>query len=67
MSKATPQFKNNHYIKEYMESAKRLEDISTGMAAPAPQYNGQDAAGTGDIPAAPTPNEMAGDSTKNSK
>jgi hypothetical protein len=67
MSKATPQFKNNHYIKEYMESAKRLEDISTGMAAPAPQYNGQDAAGTGDVPAAPTPNEMAGDSTKNSK
>lgn len=67
MSKATPEFKNNKYIKEYMESAKQLEEMSTGMAAPEQQYGSQNAPGTGNVPAAPTPNEMAGDSTKNSK
>lgn len=67
MSKATPEFKNNRYVKEYMESAKQLEEMSTGMAAPEQQYGEQNTPGTGNVPAAPTPNEMAGDSTKNSK
>ena len=67
MSKATPEFKNNRYVKEYMESAKQLEEMSTGMAAPEQQYGEQSTPGTGNVPAAPTPNEMAGDSTKNSK
>ena len=67
MSKATPEFKNNRYVKEYMESAKQLEEMSTGMAAPEQQYGEQTPPGTGNVPAAPPPNEMAGDSTKNSK
>lgn len=67
MSKATPEFKSNRYVKEYMESAKQLEEMSTGMAAPEQQYGEQSTPGTGNVPAAPTPNEMAGDSTKNSK
>ena len=67
MSKATPEFKNNRYVKEYMESAKQLEEMSTGMAAPEQQYGEQSTPGTGNVPAAPTHNEMVGDSTKNSK
>jgi hypothetical protein len=70
MSKATPKFKNNKYIKDYMDTARQIEEISNGMAAaPEPQYgqgNGQvNAPGTGNVPPAPTPNEMAGDSTAN--
>lgn len=65
MSKATPEFKNNQYIKEYMEAAQQLQDAGNGMATSTPQIDPQNAPGTGGVPAVPTPNQMAGDSTSN--
>jgi len=63
MSKATEKFKNSPYIKEYMELAKQNQDIMTGVAEPQqqmppapPMPQGQ---GGKNMPAPPTPNEMA--------
>lgn len=58
MSKATDAFKNDAYVKEYMEIAQRNQNIMNGMeqapmapqAAPAPEQP---------LPDAPTPNELA--------
>lgn len=54
MTKATDRFKNDKYVKEFMEAAQRNQAIMTGMEDATPQ-----------VPAAlpesdvPTPNEMA--------
>ena len=55
MTKATPKFKNNPYVKEFMEAAERNQAIMTGMEDPipaeqitAPEQN-----------SLPTPNQMA--------
>lgn len=53
MSKATDNFKNSTYVKEYMEAAKHNQDIMTGVADVQPQLPQQP------LDNAPTPNEMA--------
>lgn len=64
MSKATDRFKNDPYVKRYVEAANHNQNMMNGMAdtqsAPAP------APGTvaGSTPALPTPSQMAGDSIK---
>ncbi len=64
MSKATDNFKNDPYVKEYIETARKIQDMQNGLAQPdmpqqqptqpAPQAGAQEAQ-----PAPPTPNEMA--------
>ena len=62
MTKASENFKNSPYVKEYMQLAKQNQDIMTGVAE-APQQSQQppmlpqNADGRFDGP--PTPNEMA--------
>ena len=54
MSKATDNFKNDAYVKDYYEKAKQNEAIMNGTAdqvAPAQQMP--------PLPSAPTPNQMA--------
>ncbi len=55
MTKATPKFKNDPYVKEFMQAAERNQAIMTGMeeptSAPVPDNNEQ--------VAPPTPNQMA--------
>lgn len=57
MSKATDKFKNDNYVKEYMEAAERNQAIMNGTAQPEPQAtpNMQQPP----QPEPPTPNEMA--------
>lgn len=62
MSKATPAFKNNPFVKEYYDAALQLQNEGNGMASSDNLPPAPDAAGTNNIPAAPTPNQMAGDS-----
>lgn len=63
MSKATPAFKNNPFIKEYYAEAQQLQDERNGMVDTTPQIGTTDPTTTGAAPAPPTPNQMAGDST----
>lgn len=63
MSKATPAFKNNPFIKEYYAEAQQLQDESNGMVDTTPQIGTTNPTTTGAAPAPPTPNQMAGDST----
>ena len=55
MTKATTKFKNDPYVKEFMQAAERNQAIMTGMeeptSAPVPENNEQ--------VAPPTPNQMA--------
>ena len=53
MTKATEQFKNDPYVKEYMEAANHNRDIMTGVAEPQQQVPRQP------LPTVPTPNELA--------
>ena len=60
MSKATDNFKNDPYVKEYMEAAQKIQNMQNGLAQPdmpqpaAPQPDQQQ-----EQQAPPTPNEMA--------
>ena len=60
MSKATDNFKNDPYVKEYMEAAQKIQNMQNGLAQPdmpqpaAPQPDMQQSQ-----QAPPTPNEMA--------
>ncbi len=63
MSKATPAFKNNPFIKDYYDAAVQLQNAANGMAQPDDAPPAPPAPGTGNVPSAPTPNQMAGDST----
>lgn len=64
MSKATDTFKNDPYVKEYMEAAQKIQNMQNGLAQPdmpqqpAPQPD-QQAAPQDAQQAPPTPNEMA--------
>ena len=63
LSQATPRFKNDPYVREFVATAKRNQDILNGMAEP--NHGSADAApgtvpGTGGAPM--TPAQMAGDS-----
>lgn len=55
MSKATDKFKNDKYVKEFMDAAHRNQAIMTGMEEPAPQMPQTT------MPAedTPTPNDLA--------
>ncbi len=53
MTKATDAFKNNSYVKEFLEIAERNRNIMTGMETPAPTLPEQP------LDQAPTPNELA--------
>ncbi len=57
MSKATANFKNDPYVKDYYEKAQENQNIMNGMATPdAPQ---PPVAHSPALPDAPTPNELA--------
>ena len=60
MSKATDKFKNDRYVKEFMDAAKRNQAIMTGMDEPAPEVPEatlpETAMPNADVP---TPNELA--------
>ena len=64
MSKATDRFKNDPYVKQYMDAANHNQNLMNGMADT--QTPPTPAAGTtlGAPTALPTPAQMAGDSTK---
>lgn len=59
MSKATDKFKNDPYVKEYMEAAKHNQELSNGMAQPATMQQPQPALQQPAPAEPPTPNEMA--------
>lgn len=59
MSKATPAFKNDAYVKEYMEAAQRNQDIMNGMAQPEPAQQTPPPLPQNAAQQPPTPNEMA--------
>lgn len=54
MSKATDTFKNNPYVKDFMEAAQHNQDVQTGVVDPQPQMPP-----TQPLPQGPTPNQMA--------
>ena len=56
MLKATESFKNDRYVKEFMDEANHNQAIMTGMDDPAPL---PDVPANGDSQTPPTPNEMA--------
>ena len=64
MSKATDRFKNDPYVKQYMDAANHNQNLMNGMADT--QTPPTPAPGTtlGAPTALPTPAQMAGDSTK---
>jgi len=55
MSKATENFKNAPYVKEYMKVAHENQNIMTGVTDVAPQLPPQSPA----LTTGPTPNELA--------
>lgn len=57
MSKASDTFKNDSYVKQYMEAAQRNQNISNGLEAPQPQP--QAPLTTAPAAAPPTPAELA--------
>ena len=57
MSKATETFKNDTYVKRYMEAAQRNQNIMNGMETPAPLPQAPLTTTPGE--AAPTPADMA--------
>jgi hypothetical protein len=63
MSKATDNFKNDPYVKGYVENANHLQNLQNGLETPPQQ--GQDAlspvpqAQQVPLPTPPTPNELA--------
>lgn len=59
MSKATDTFKNDTYVKDYMDAAQRNQNIMNGMETPAIQPQAPLAPADSDAPAPPTPAEMA--------
>lgn len=59
MSKATDTFKNDSYVKDYMDAAQRNQNIMNGMETPAIQPQAPLAPADSDAPAPPTPAEMA--------
>lgn len=61
MAKATDAFKNDRYVKDFMDAANRNQAIMTGMEAPVPSTPAAPPTQPGDeeMPAPPTPNQMA--------
>ena len=65
LSKATNKFKNDPYVSDYVNAAKRNQDIMNGMVDP-DQMPAPSAPGTGNstVQAPPTPAELAGDTVQ---
>lgn len=59
MSKATDNFKNDSYVKDYMDAAQRNQNIMNGMETPAVQPQAPLTNAPADNQALPTPAEMA--------
>ena len=67
MSKATDAFKNDPYVREYLDNAKYIQNVQNGLEAPpaaaqaanAPAANAPAPAASQPAPTPPTPNEMA--------
>lgn len=59
MSKATDTFKNDAYVKDYMEAAQRNQNIMNGMETPDVVPTAPIAPAPAEAPAPPTPAEMA--------
>ncbi len=59
MSKATDNFKNDPYVKMYVNEAQHIQNIQNGLE-PMPAAPGAPAATAAPAPQPPTPNEMAG-------
>ena len=59
MSKATDNFKNDAYVKSYMEAAQRNQNILNGLEAPEPHPQAPITGVPANAPAPPTPAEMA--------
>lgn len=59
MSKATDTFKNDSYVKDYMDAAQRNQNIMNGMETPAVMPQEPLSPAPADAPAPPTPAEMA--------
>ena len=65
MTKATTKFKNDPYVSDYVNAAKRNQDIMNGMVDP-DQMPAPSAPGTENsaVQAPPTPAELAGDTVQ---
>ncbi len=67
MSKATDAFKNDPYVRQYLDNAKYIQNVQNGLEAPpaaaqaanAPAANAPAPAASQPAPTPPTPNEMA--------
>ena len=58
MSKATDNFKNDPYVKEYLQAADYIQNVQNGLVSE-PSATSTDAPAEQAAPVAPTPNEMA--------
>lgn len=63
LSKATKKFKDDPYVKDYVNAAQRNQDIMNGMAEQ-PQTTAAPGTIEGSVAAPPTPAELAGDSIR---
>ena len=62
MSKATDAFKNDPYVRQYLDNAKYIQNVQNGLEAPpaaAQAANAPAPAASQPAPTPPTPNEMA--------
>lgn len=62
MSKATDAFKNDPYVREYLDNAKYIQNVQNGLEAPpaaAQAANAPAPTASQPAPTPPTPNEMA--------
>ena len=67
MSKATDAFKNDPYVRQYLDNAKYIQNVQNGLEAPpaaaqaanAPAANAPAPTASQPAPTPPTPNEMA--------
>ncbi len=64
MSKATSNFKNDPYVREYMAAAQRNQDIMNGMAEPSTTAPAAPGTVEGSAAPPPTPAELASDSLR---
>ena len=68
MSKATDNFKNDSYVKWFLEKAKYIQDVQNGLETPAGAPPAQTAPAVDDqsTPQPPTPNELAAPASSDS-
>lgn len=64
MSKATDNFKNDPYVKEYLEAADYIQNVQNGLVSEPGATGADTSVDDTPAPAAPTPNEMAAPAKK---